>query len=635
MSVHVYTKTIGYSEAGFVNIFAVKSSFDLPLEYRNVYETISNSCDFAIPGPGQNVEYYLGGTFVSQEQNLELATITPERLVSLSPIFIMTLNTLTEGANMDIYGVCTSPQFRSITMKGAKQYPIYTTFSGEVKPFKYTYNTFSFIIDVILTVYPTFKLSLGVLYENPYYDAAIKIYASVGFHDPQSSKNLPTLAAPGAMCRLVLNAETKEFGLSIQKLTVEEAIRLKNLFLSSVQSTMIEIEISKTINDYMKDIVLKRSTETGFSFILEHSHDSTYKLKYVCAHEVVTPPPSLTARVLPLSIIGHSHPYDFYPIFSSILGWPSAGDGMAFLRQSIRLILEDVQHVDIIVSAEGYYFKQSTDLFINLVSRYFSKTPNGGFKTTSNIMSFIFQFTLLYFMLVEDERDVKYATAVSKSIFLTQAPQKIGDMFKLYVSIIDKIIDSSKKDQIRFLTIVKGIRDKTYISGFIDSFEIPPLSQFDILYMCKAANDAKTNAEFIQYLKFLKVNLIPNYISVLEQVCASEGIPLDEPLFRITVVDDFIVNPELDKATVLFFNYNTNAPGAMPDILPLEKSATMYMYDQLLDKFKEPVGNMLTIQGRTPVEITNMFVTQNGVLEQGTMCDPTFYTPPPQNVQII
>ena len=37
MSFHIYTKSIGYTEQGFINIFVVKSTFDMPPEYKTIF----------------------------------------------------------------------------------------------------------------------------------------------------------------------------------------------------------------------------------------------------------------------------------------------------------------------------------------------------------------------------------------------------------------------------------------------------------------------------------------------------------------------------------------------------------------------------------------------------------------------
>ena len=384
------------------------------------------------------------------------------------------------------------------------------------------------------------NFNLGVEFDNPNYEAAVKLYLKCTFTNPIISTDLfkTTNSKPFVRLNTDCNILYRE-NLSILKsgdiemlsridiieTDFKKAKMLKEVYLKKIYHPyIIKIIITRKLDNYMKTLLLK-GVETAGSYILKKISTNSYYLQYVCDAES-TGTINTVKMKYETPIFMHVHDYESVTAARGLHAWPSSPDWHATFK---RIVYFSLKHnstcLMCVYSPEGYYFLQPTECLINYIK-----------KGDIILGGFIYLSILLMFSEMEDFRS-DYMTDLSKNAvyfymnvinmvnidFLIKMLNNIlkyddnfeknKKKFKLFLK------NFIKKDGGDYFKYIRNIDDTTtplLISNFVDELNINNLKNETSFYYYNS-----TNVRQLQDID--KININPNLSYFNSESCYKNG----------------------------------------------------------------------------------------------------------------
>lgn len=453
-----------------------------------------------------------------------------------------------------LYDVCASSKGKEILVNG-------------VPVFKLTQVVFKNTIDFLCQ--NEFDLALGVVLDNPYYEAAVKLYLKAGFGDPKISRTLFNKNFAFPFLKLDLNCTTKKYNVKYNRDNAEnnfkKALSLRRDYIEGVKKISTDISISKTVYEYLKNLVEKRGNETAGGFFLQQSPQNSheYDLQYICEYELKNPDnkPNFEAEPPIVPIYYHTHPDVCNIKFGCLHSWPSSEDFNADFFRTIYFGNNKIPTLSLVCSREGLYFQQHSSFFMKLISGLQQ-------QDNRNVIALI-MFYVIYIHGPRLGRLREQATQVYENV--------LYDATLYYVNEINNI---------NIQNMLEYMNDKLPIllndMSFINTLSSISLGPFSLIFPL-SGNDylvtflntilnANRNPTTIKNAlqDFLNnfnsyIKQVNGYLTNLKEKDYNLGLlvpmrttlkPELEYIFISTFLDDFIRNPNTDKAVFAYYNYN-------------------------------------------------------------------------------
>jgi hypothetical protein len=588
------------------------------------FARVSSECDFPfVENPMYknfigSIGYRPAGTQPDENINIVLNYV-----VGTENVLILQL--VSKNQYRDIYGVCTSKKFRGIGDQGQKRVLRYITPAGINVDASYTQTIFDFIIKCIC-IDPTSDVvfSLAVDFTNPYFEAAVKVYLKAGFASPKISRNLNIHGniLPIPFLKLEAAEDLFDRNKGLVDINFQKCLTLKKAYFTKYIGNMIEIKISKDFNNYISNL-LKADSETSVSLALSKESEHTYNLVYPCILERRSPSGGMTASLVPGSINLHTHPV--YVIKSAPMpmteGWPSCVDMILQLILDLYYgVTMKQQQLQIVVSPRGYYIFQSSQFFYDTLNKAFlADTSKSKRYASLAVGKFIVTFTCVYAKYVAVERLIGIVTPLTKYIYVSRTNQvSLTSMFTDYTEIIDRMIyiHDNHPDIFDYLSTVFSDNPEYFTDNIVSNFFMTntPLDIVNILTF------NRDKAKLYAFLLESRFRGYQEFILPLIQECNAHGIDINEPLRIATHVDDFVVNPTIESASFIFYNYDNDRPNSI-SLKPLQETATR---DGILNNLKIE-GDAYVNAFPFPADTTINNMEKRNTSENALNCDPYFY----------
>ena len=484
---------------------------------------------------------------------------------------------------------------------------------------------FDFIIKCICQD-PTSDIifSLAVDFTNPYFEAAVKVYLRAGFSFQKISRNLNIhgKVLPIPFLKLEAPEDLIDANKALVDMNFQKCLTLKEAYFNYYIGNMIEIKISRDFNNYISTL-LRADSETGVSLALSKESERIYNLVYPCILERRSPPGVAYSEIPAGSINFHTHPSAVLPPANLIESWPSCTDMILQLMFELKYaITRNEQQLQIVASPRGYYISQGSQFFFDTLNKSFrldsvTRKP----YASSSVGRFIVTFTCAYARYISTERLAELATPLTKHIFVNSTNQvSLSIMFGQYTQLIDGMIyiHDNHPNIFGHLSDVLSSQPPEYFTDNIISNFFTTNTPLDIVNILTF-----NRSRDILYAFLLESRRrgYQEFILPLIQECHADGIDINEPLRITNHVDDFVVNPDVDSASFIFYNYDNNKPNSI-GLKPLQETATR---DGILNNLKIEgdlyVNQPLPFPPRTT--IANMEIRNTS--ENTLNCDPSFY----------
>ena len=236
MTISVYLKDLGVvhppQEKSQLKIFVIIFTEEATQTYEKLarkFTEIMADCTFS--PPNAMFSHVLTGSVLTKDfvsfdfKKYEVDEILEfENLISHGQFGFSVLNSQ-DGLMHDIYSVCSSRGIRKVVPKF-----FYSNFSANT--LSSTQLLFNGAIDVLAGLFPATRFSLGVLFDNPDYEAAVKVYTRAGFTNPQqeSSLDMPSLMGIPRFLKLSTSAATYKQDRANAVLDFRKALRIRKNF---------------------------------------------------------------------------------------------------------------------------------------------------------------------------------------------------------------------------------------------------------------------------------------------------------------------------------------------------------------------------------------------------------------------
>jgi hypothetical protein len=651
VQIKTFYKDIGYARGDvvgdifgiFITIIEGATAWDIasiPLIHEMI--KIGADCEFSLFQDGGVFRNYLCG-FVRRDTFLNTRPINTAPQIVPDPLLftqagsggvlevhnVMVLSSETSGLYMDIYSVCTSKEYRSVgPQKEIRKFTYLDQHSGAEVKASISQLLFTFAIDVMLVENPEKTISLGVLFTNPYFDAAVKLYTRAGFANPKFSKNLNIRQAPVPILKLETNEIIRKTSITPERSddNFRRAYALKKKFNENYRDLVIQIVISKQFNDHITSL-LTLSTETGAGLFLAKLDGQTYQLVYPCILERITHPAPGVGNYLAYppntAIQLHTHPAVCRGAYDCTGMWPSGIDSINTVTNSLSKAVAGYPYLQIIATLEGYYTQQVTDYFFNIMRTGFTVVTHGIFSPRFKYAKFIVNFMYIYVSYLEIERMNGLVHAGTRNEYLVAMNNlSIKSLTDNYFGMIGRLLNLYASNRRIYDLMIGNIKIYSAIElpGFENSALYTPSGPLDIINLLLLAKHDR-GQEIYDFLLLSHQKGRAEFIDPIIEECRVNNVNILEPFYITTLVDDFVINPGVDSASFTYYNYDKYNPNSV-NVMSLQESSTP---DQVIKELANdtyivanppPLGRALDkLKGFTGYDYTGN-------------CDPSFYYDP-------
>ena len=397
--------------------------------------------------------------------------------------------------------------------------------------------------------------NLGVEFENPNYEAAVKLYLKCTFTNPIISTDLfkTTNSKPFVKLKTDCDILYRE-NLSILKsgdiellsridiieTDFEKAKMLKQVYFAKVYYPyIIKIIITRKLDNYMKSLLTK-GVETAGSFMLKKiSSDNSYYLEYVCDSESIG-----TINTVELKydtpIFMHVHDYASISAATSLHAWPSAPDWHSTFKRIVSFCLNyNSMSLMCVYSPEGYYFLQPTESLFDFIKK--GDIIIGGFI----YLSILFMFSEMDDFRTETITDItKNAVYFYMNVINMINIEFLIKRTKIFIqNLYTDIINGKDTLYIAFNTI------NDQVNNFLNSYTYNSKYKYDIFNLYKFGKNKK---KLILFLKnFIKKDG-GDYFKYIRNINNKT-----KPLLICNFVDELNIN-NLKNDTYFFYYNSTN-----------------------------------------------------------------------------
>jgi hypothetical protein len=321
------------------------------------------------------------------------------------------------SVNNEIYGFLTLTQIEDVM----EVYDVCVGFNSRNKGVGKT------LMKTITTYSQTNRLWLYVLFTNPYFEAAVKLYVSSGFLEPYiTSTTITGTKLPWMCLSLTYNSNLDWWKLpnsKREKLVDSTYEKIRNIVFAYQQANLRMCEtivfIEKSLTDNLKNL-LEKDHEVAGAFYIDSYYQRVALLK---VDELSLIQGQKDNVDLPVGrIIFHTHPYICYTRGKCPIQWPSAMDlGAVMFNRNLDII------INFVITSEGIYTVEVTPEFAFVWDQLNEECQLG-----------------LYYFLVKkfDYYDLLYSTA------LRGIPNTTENIYSAVKSYIDRINSYSYIDLI-------------------------------------------------------------------------------------------------------------------------------------------------------------------------------------------
>lgn len=319
--------------------------------------------------------------------------------------------------NNEIYGFLTLTQTEDVM----EVYDVCVGFNSRNKGVGKT------LMKTITTYSQTNRLWLCVLFTNPYFEAAVRLYVSSGFLEPYITSSSITGTKLPWMC-LSLTYTSKldwwELPNSKREVLMKSTFdRVRDIVLAYQQANMklceTTIFMEKSLTDNLKTL-LEQEHEVAGAFYIDSYYQNIALLK---VDELSLIKGEKDNVDIPFGrIVFHSHPYICYSLSKCPIQWPSAMDlGAVMFNRNLDII------INFVITLEGIYTVEVTPEFAFVWDQLSKKC----------------QLDLYYFLVKKfDYYDILYSAA------LFNIPNTTENIYSAVKSYIDRINNYSYLDLI-------------------------------------------------------------------------------------------------------------------------------------------------------------------------------------------
>ena len=476
---------------------------------------------------------------------------------------VMVLSSETSGLYMDIYNLCTSKAYRSIgPQKEIRKFTYLDQHSGAEVKASISQLLFTFAIDVMLIENPGETISLGVLFTNPYFDVAVKLYTRAGFANPKFSNEI--------IRKTSINPERSDDNF-------RRADALKKKFNENYRDLVIQIVISKQFNDHITSL-LALSTETAAGLLLAKLDGQTYQLVYPCILERTTPPTlggNMVAYPPNTTIQLHTHPAMCMNFYDCAEIWPSGLDTVNIVTISLYKAVAGYPYLQIVATLEGYYTQQVTDYFFNIMRTGFKAVAYGMFSPRFKYAKFIVNFMFIYVSYLEIERKNGLLHAGTRYEYLVAMNNlSIKSLTDNYFGMIYRLLNLYASNRPMYDLTMQFMKSLSAIElpGFENSVFYSSSGPLDIINLLLLAKHDR-GQEIYDFLLLSQQKGRAEFIDPIIEECRVNNVNILEPFYMTTLVDDFVINPGVHSASFTYYNYDKYNPNSV-NVMSLQESAT-------------------------------------------------------------
>jgi hypothetical protein len=528
----------------------------------------------------------------------------------------------------DLYDVCAGIQ-------GARKIIAVNGVSTTIYLNQYSFES---SIGSLCTSLPNTKIALGVKFDNPYYERAIRMYLNAGFGNPTTNNRLyNSIIQSFPFLRLTLECDKITKNKTLVNVNLKIANTLRQLYTKYAAGHSINIYMSNETNNYIQDQLVKERTsvlsggsmnETGIGFILVREAPDLYKLSYVCGYEQKTPETqdpvtgqytNFYANPPNIPIYMHTHPQICLRQFGCLYAWPSGGDLDVDFERTLKATQYNIPTLSLVASPEGYYIQQYNSFVIKLM------------KGNSNVNNFIVLLFMMFTVPVlgglgEQNRTTSrnlQAIAYNNLTYISQINSiTINSCVDFFQNKLRETIsfDPNSADFQNFINSIRatisrvsGELNSRYNHLQINNVAGPLINggnwidTYHVLErMTQAADNTTAHTILSDYIRLGNMQQYATYIQTIVGQCVDQNNTIipdagNEPLFISNFMNDFVINPSQDKSLFKYYNYTVD----IPDFKLLQDiSITTSLMDPTDSrKFKSDISNNLiqTYSGKADV----------------------------------
>jgi hypothetical protein len=263
MTISFYYKDIGIlhppQKEGRLKIFVIIFTDEAIPMYEKIFKKFSDVISTCFPfGPDTRFSHVLTGMYSSTDfvsfdfKEFDITKLPEEQLDEILRYgqFGFSVLSSPDGSMHDIYSVCSSRSIRKVTPKFFDSVFRLNTLST-------TQLLFNGAIDLFAGLFPATRFSLGVLFDNPDYEAAVKVYTRAGFTNPQqeSSLDMPSLMGIPIFLKLSTSAATYKQDRSDAVINFRKALRIRKNFWKDPCSGSRGVLVINFIEDSTQSLV--------------------------------------------------------------------------------------------------------------------------------------------------------------------------------------------------------------------------------------------------------------------------------------------------------------------------------------------------------------------------------------------
>jgi hypothetical protein len=423
--------------------------------------------------------------------------------------------------NIDIYNVCSNKYFP------IKQFIIN---SNTYYVNEYIFQT---SLNLLLTFYTNINFSLFVWPLNPDFDKAIRLYINSGFGNPRLDRRLltDTTLFPYPMIRLdtdtrLITESNIEKKTYLKNIYLQRAQFIKNKYLEVYGNIILELSLSKIINTYLQNMLIKPTITSG-AFILppslETSKKQTEKTTTLTSNKL------MYYCLLQKSKEGCDHSGLITPISVNVIPdsccnsriYPNNEDYLYNIYNSTRLLDIKTQYFAVQLYSTGYFTYQNTSLLNHLLI-------NRTNIEYIHLLQLIITITTLN-MINDDNNDILLYISSMNDI-------SIESCLKLLDMLIDPIhIDKTK------IIIKNNIESLINIFGAINI----NVEGDNILKVLQTIADSQVSPD-----------MITTYKSYIQSIA---GDKFKLSLYNVNHID--VTNKQDENEEIFFYYYNDTING--------------------------------------------------------------------------
>jgi ribosomal protein S18 acetylase RimI-like enzyme len=210
------------------------------------------------------------------------------------------------------------------------------------------------ILESILLFSAKSRIWLGVLFWNPEFLRAVKLYAKYGFQKPDfSNRSLSGASFPFSFLSLYWE---RGMQVSDQTKIIESALRLRENYMGNRGKCSIRLRFENSLLKTMFEVYSEQKIEYGgkmriFEYVDTGASYRAARVGFSPQLEIEGSKEGFVVNVPPAPINFHTHPNICYATYGCYLGWPSSSD-MASILQNY----DNGQRLHMLMSREGIYF---------------------------------------------------------------------------------------------------------------------------------------------------------------------------------------------------------------------------------------------------------------------------------------